>query len=136
MAGDASVKVLAIRTDKLEAELYVYDDNKQQAELKWPAHLKLAETLNSQIEKILNKSSISYKDISGIVVYKGPGSFTGLRIGISIANALAYAHDLPIAATTGEAWLPNGLKALQEGLVDKIAVPEYGTPPRTTEPRK
>jgi tRNA threonylcarbamoyladenosine biosynthesis protein TsaB len=128
--------VLGIRTDKPEAELYLYKDDEKLAELKWPAHLKLAETLNSKIEEILNKSSISYDSLTGVVVFKGPGSFTGLRIGMSVANALAYAQSVPIVAAQGKDWLKKGLNDLSRGKNDKTAIPEYGAPARTTRPRK
>jgi len=128
--------VLAIRSDRPEAELYIFKDGHKAAELNWQAHLKLAETLNSKIEEILNKSSISYKDLSGIAVYKGPGSFTGLRIGMSVANAIAYAKDIPIVARSGSAWLDQALRDLSDGQNDKTAVPEYGAPARTTKPKK
>jgi tRNA threonylcarbamoyladenosine biosynthesis protein TsaB len=136
MAGGRAVIILALRTDHPKAELYLFDGEEKKAELKWQAHLKLAETLNSKIEEILNKSSISYDDLDGIAVYKGPGSFTGLRIGMSAANALAYAQDIPIAAVMGENWLTKGVKTLQIGRDDKIAIPEYGGPARITKPRK
>lgn len=130
------MKILAIRTDKPEAELYLQDGAAQLAELKWQAHLKLAETLNSKIEEILNKSSISYGELKGVAVYKGPGSFTGLRIGLSVANAMAYAQGIPIIAKSGENWLAEAVNALETGHNDKAALPEYGEPPRTTHPRK
>jgi tRNA threonylcarbamoyladenosine biosynthesis protein TsaB len=128
--------ILALRTDKPEAELYLYDDQKKLTGIKWPAHLKLAETLNSKIEEILNKSSISYDGLEGVVIYKGPGSFTGLRIGMSIGNALAYAQNLPIVAMSGENWLAESIKDLQDGRNDKTAIPEYGSLPNITRPRK
>lgn len=130
------MKILALRTDKPEAELYIYDDDKKLAELKWQAHLKLAETLNAKIEEILNKSSISYEDLGGITVYKGPGSFTGLRIGISVANAIAFAQNIPIIARGGDDWLQKSIEDLQSGKNDKIAVPEYGAAAYTTKPKK
>lgn len=130
------MKILAIRTDKPEAELYIYDDARQLAEIRWEAHKKLAETLNSKIEEILNKSSISYDQIDGLAVYKGPGSFTGLRIGISAANAIAYALNVPIVAKSGSDWLADAVRVLESGENDQIAVPEYGSPARTTKPRK
>jgi tRNA threonylcarbamoyladenosine biosynthesis protein TsaB len=128
--------ILAIRADKPRAELYLCNDTAKLAELKWQAHLKLAETLNAKIEEILNKSSISYKDLDGVVIFKGPGSFTGLRIGMSVANALAYAQTISIVATAGEEWLELGNKALAGGHNDKLAIPEYGAPAHTTQPRK
>jgi tRNA threonylcarbamoyladenosine biosynthesis protein TsaB len=128
--------ILALRTDKPEAELCIYDGLKQLAELKWPAHLKLAETLNTQIKNILNKSSISLSELQGIAVYKGPGSFTGLRIGMSVANALAYSQAIPIVAKGGSDWAEESIKVLLKGQNDKVAVPEYGAPPRVTKPKK
>lgn len=130
------MKILAIRTDKPEAEIYIYDGGKKLTEVKWQAHLKLAETLNSKIEEILNKSSISYDELGGIAVFKGPGSFTGLRIGISVANALAYALAIPVVAKSGGNWLEESTDALKAPKNDRIALPEYGAPVRTTKPRK
>lgn len=128
--------ILVLRTDKPEAELYLYDGQKKLAEIKWQAHLKLAETLNSKIEEILNKSSISLSDIEGLAIFKGPGSFTGLRIGMSVANALAYAQDIPIVARSSNHWLSESIKDLQTGSNDKTAIPEYGSPANITKPRK
>jgi tRNA threonylcarbamoyladenosine biosynthesis protein TsaB len=128
--------ILGLRTDKPEAELYLFDGSKKLAELRWSAHLKLAETLNAKITEILNKSSISYDELGGIAVYKGPGSFTGLRIGMSVVNALAYAQKIPIIARTGESWLDNAIGDLLDGKNDKIAAPEYGAPVRVTQPKK
>lgn len=128
--------ILGLRTDKPEAELYIYDELKKLAEIKWPAHLKLAETLNTKIEQILNKLSISYSDLNAVVIFKGPGSFTGLRISMSVANALAYSQNLPIVACAGEDWLVNGIQGLVYGQNDKIAVPEYGAPAHITKPHK
>ena len=128
--------ILAIRTDNPEAELFIYDGKFQLAAIKWQAHLKLAETLNSKIEEILNRLSISYGDIGGIAVFKGPGSFTGLRIGMSVANALAYSLGIPIVAKGGSGWLEDAASRLEKGQTDKIAKPEYGAPARTTKPRK
>jgi len=128
--------VIGLRTDKPEAELYLYDGQAQLAAIKWQAHLKLAETLNSKIGEILNKSSIAYEDLGGVAVFKGPGSFTGLRIGMSAANALAYAQDIPIVTASGEDWIAQAIKAIRSGQNDKIATPEYGSPAHITQPRK
>ena len=130
------MKILALRTDKPEAELYIYDDYKELARIKWPAHRQLAETLNAKIEEILNKSSISYDELGGLAVYKGPGSFTGLRIGLSVANALAYGLELPIAAASGSDWQKRAIKKILNGQTDQIALPNYGAPPHITRPKK
>ncbi len=128
--------ILTLRTDKPEAELGLYDNETQLDYIKWQAHLELSKTINRQIEKILNKSSISAHQPQGIVCYRGPGSFTGLRIGLSVANALAYAHSIPIVATDGKDWLETGIKQLIARQNTRIALPEYDRPAATTLPKK
>lgn len=130
------MKILAIRTDKPEAELYVYESQKKLAEIKWQAHRQLAKTIHKKINEILDVSSISLKDINGIVCFKGPGSFTGLRIGLSVANALASAQAIPIVARSGKNWLKQAVDDLLTGKNDKIVTPEYGAPAKTTSPKK
>lgn len=56
------------------------------------------ETLTLQIEKILNEAGISYRDLSGVGLSGGPGSYTGLRVGSSVAKGICYAWDLPLVA--------------------------------------
>lgn len=48
------------------------------------------------INKILKKNKLKFKDLKGIEVEIGPGSFTGLRVGVSVANALAYSLNIPV----------------------------------------
>lgn len=127
--------VLSIRTDKPEAEVGLWDNSNKMDYETWYAHRELAATFNRKVEELLNKSSISYKQLQGIVIFKGPGSFTGLRIGMSVANALAYSLQIPIVSTAGKDWIEDGIKKLSSGAADKIALPEYGGPPKTTSPR-
>jgi|SRR5579859_4898825 len=128
--------VLAIKTDQPEAELAIYDDKKQRANIKWAAQRILADTINLKLREILNLLSISLNDIEGIVCFQGPGSFTGLRIGLSVGNALAYTLGIPIVATKGKNWLSLGIKELQSGKNQKIVTPYYNRPAATTRPKK
>ncbi len=48
------------------------------------------------IEKLLEVSKLEPKDLKGIEVTTGPGSFTGLRVGVSVANALGYSLGIPV----------------------------------------
>ena len=57
-----------------------------------------AEKLHVFINEILNEIEISYKDLSAVAVSQGPGSYTGLRIGVSAAKGLCYALDIPLIA--------------------------------------
>lgn len=48
------------------------------------------------IDKVLKEKNLKPTDLSNIEIVKGPGSFTGLRVGISIANALSSLLKIPI----------------------------------------
>lgn len=56
-----------------------------------------AEILIPLVETVLNKAGLSLSDISGFAVSIGPGSFTGLRIGLSTVKGLAYGRKVPVA---------------------------------------
>ena len=55
-----------------------------------------AEKLHPFIQSVLDKASLNLQDLEGIVVGKGPGSYTGLRIGVAAAKGLCLALDLPL----------------------------------------
>jgi tRNA threonylcarbamoyladenosine biosynthesis protein TsaB len=130
------VIILTIRTDRPEAEVGLFEDQKQLEYTKWQADRQLSTTINSKIKEMLDLLSISLEEIDGIVIFKGPGSFTGLRIGFSVANALAYSLQKPIVASNGENWTQKGIKDLLTGKNDKIALPDYGSTAKTTLPKK
>lgn len=75
-----------------------------------PAHRKHAEILPSFVQKVLEKAETSLAECNAIAVSIGPGSFTGLRVGLGFAKGLAYAHDLPIIPVPTIAALAFGLK--------------------------
>ncbi len=55
-----------------------------------------ASVLTVFIENILKKAGITTRDLEAVAVSKGPGSFTGLRIGVSVAKGIAYASSVPL----------------------------------------
>lgn len=59
------------------------------------AHKRAQVTL-MLIDKLLKKKRIDFKALEGIEVNTGPGSFTGLRVGIAVANALSYSLKIPL----------------------------------------
>lgn len=127
---------LTIRTDKPEAEIGLFFAGEQLAYVAWQAHRELAETLHRKIAEVLEGCDKELSDLDGIVAFKGPGSFTGLRIGLTVANALSYAQSVPVVAVGGDAWISDGAERLARGESDEIALPEYGGEANITLPRK
>ncbi|HWR94792.1 MAG TPA: tRNA (adenosine(37)-N6)-threonylcarbamoyltransferase complex dimerization subunit type 1 TsaB [Flavobacterium sp.] len=57
-----------------------------------------AENLHVFIEQVVKDSKIDFKDLTAIAVSQGPGSYTGLRIGVSAAKGLCFALEIPLIA--------------------------------------
>ncbi|HVE81128.1 MAG TPA: tRNA (adenosine(37)-N6)-threonylcarbamoyltransferase complex dimerization subunit type 1 TsaB [Candidatus Dormibacteraeota bacterium] len=127
--------ILVIRTDRSEAQVGLFDGQKEIDVEKWEAGRQLADTLLDRIKDLLKKHNLEWKDLSGIVAFKGPGSFTGLRIGVTVANTIAYAQKIPIVDANGENWVSDGQKRLQKDENDTQIIPEYGAKPNITRPK-
>ena len=102
----------------------------------WEAGRELAKGLLRFLEDTFASQGKAWSDITGLVVYKGPGSFTGLRISATVFNTLAAANGWPVVGETGEQWQQHGLSRLVHGDNDEIVLPEYGGEANITKPRK
>lgn len=128
--------ILAIDTSTPECKMFLIRNNSVFADKNWLAERRLALELLEQLETFLAENESSFKDIKGLVIFRGPGSFTGLRIGITVFNTLAEGLNIPIVGELGDDWLKQGIGRLSEGKVDTIVLPEYGMPPHITQPKK
>ena len=90
------MRILAIDTSTMVSSVAVISEDKLLAEITVQTRLKHSETLQPHIESVLQMSGTGRRDLTGIAVTIGPGSFTGLRIGLAAAKAMAYALSLPI----------------------------------------
>ena len=92
------------------------------------------------LEDSLENIGKDYKDLEGIGFFAGPGSFTGLRIGASVANTLADGLNIPIVAIKKEDedddWRQKAFEKLKNNENDKIALPFDGRDANITKPRK
>jgi tRNA threonylcarbamoyladenosine biosynthesis protein TsaB len=105
-------------------------------ETSWEANRELAKGLLAYIQSQLEGQGKSWNDLTGLGVLKGPGSFTGLRIGITVLNTISYAQNIPIVGEMGDDWQEKVVKKLLNGESDKIVLPEYGGEANITQPRK
>ncbi|HMI09224.1 MAG TPA: tRNA (adenosine(37)-N6)-threonylcarbamoyltransferase complex dimerization subunit type 1 TsaB [Candidatus Saccharimonadales bacterium] len=102
----------------------------------WQADRTLARGLLNYLQEQLQKNGKTFTDISGIGVFRGPGSFTGLRIGLTVLNTMADSLAIPIVGGEGETWRDQVIIKLQSGQNDQIVLPLYGSDAHITKPRK
>jgi tRNA threonylcarbamoyladenosine biosynthesis protein TsaB len=90
------MKVLALETATLAGSVALVDDTELIGEVKISINVAHAERLMPSVNWLLNASQVSIEEIDAFAVSIGPGSFTGLRIGLSTAKGLSYATGKPI----------------------------------------
>jgi len=88
--------LLAIDTSTDTASLALVQDSQVLAELTWCCGQNHTVELLPQLVHLLQQTKSGLQSISGIIVAKGPGSFNGLRVGISTAKGLAFSLGIPV----------------------------------------
>lgn len=111
-------------------------DGDQQAVYEWQADRTLARFLLAFLRDKLAKHGAQLCDVTGIGVMRGPGSFTGLRIGLSVVITLADSLRIPIVGATGADWQQHALGRLLSGEDDRVIALEYGGQAHITRPKK
>ena len=127
--------ILLWNSAEMEVELTLVDGETRYVE-RWQADRTLARNMLDFLRQQLAKHDLSFTDVTGIGVFRGPGSFTGLRIGMTVLNTWARAEHIPIVGEVGDGWKLRCLERLKAGDDDQILLPEYGSPAHVTKPRK
>lgn len=128
--------IFALDTSASTCKMYLLENNEVKERLDWLAERRLAKELLARIEKFLKDHNLVLGELEGVVVFRGPGSFTGLRIGVTVANTLADSLSIPIVGQSGEDWTTKGSRRISTGENDIIVLPEYGAPPHITKAKK
>jgi tRNA threonylcarbamoyladenosine biosynthesis protein TsaB len=85
--------------------------------------------INIHIQEIMNEANIKWNELNAICVLNGPGSYTGLRIGLGTAKGIAYAHQLPLILINKldliYNFIPKDLITQHNGIVSKAREDEY-----------
>ncbi len=89
--------ILAIDTSTDEASVAVSDDSGILAEFSWRAGRNHSRDLSPIIERMLAVTDVAAGDLTAVTVAIGPGSFSGIRVGLSHAMGLAMALRIPLA---------------------------------------
>ena len=90
--------ILAIDTATRWLGLALYDGTAVLAEQGWRSHNTQTVELVPAIQQMLTRLELTTADLRALAVTIGPGSYTGLRIGLAVAKGVAIAHQLPIVA--------------------------------------
>ncbi len=91
------LKLLAVDTSAKSASVAVTDGEKLLSECYVNAGLTHSKTLMPMIDNALSQAGLTLEDIDALCVNAGPGSFTGVRIGVSAVKGIAFTHSKPCA---------------------------------------
>ena len=127
--------ILALDTSTATCRLWLVSPQSRD-EYEWEAGRGLADGLIRFLREKLSEHDVNWSDITGIAAYRGPGSFTGLRIGLTVLNTIADDRHIPIVGASEDGWLDAALSRLEAGETDGLVMPLYGRAPNITKPRK
>jgi tRNA threonylcarbamoyl adenosine modification protein YeaZ len=87
-------------SEKDHASIGLWRENMWVIWKEWSGQGRHSEKLLSEIENITATHHVSSNDVAQILVHTGPGSFTGIRVGVVTANAIGYALSIPVTGVT------------------------------------
>lgn len=91
--------ILALNTASKESALALIEKDKILGETAWISHADESVTVLPSIEQLLRNARKTWKDLIHVFVITGPGGYTSVRVGITIANGIAWTLKIPILAT-------------------------------------
>lgn len=104
------MKVLAVDTSATAASVAVAEENKLIGEFSINTALTHSQTLMPMVDELLKNTGLSVNDIDAVAVNAGPGSFTGVRIGVAVVKGIAFPKNLPcVSVSTLESMAYNML---------------------------
>ena len=111
------MKILALETSAKSASAAVVENGTVLASAYQCSGLTHSRTLMPMVEDMLRNSELKAQDMDAIAVAAGPGSFTGLRIGVSAVKGLAWALEKPCCAVSTLESMAENLRHLDDTLV-------------------
>ena len=76
-----------------------------------------SEQLHIFIKEVLQEASLSFSDLDAVAISKGPGSYTGLRIGVSAAKGLCFSLDLPLISVSTLESMARQVNAMEDEII-------------------
>ena len=90
--------LVAIDTSTDTSGIALWDDSGLLAQMQWQSGRRHSEQVLAQLDHLCRLCAIQPTAITRVAVSCGPGSWSGIRVGISIANGIAIANDIPVVA--------------------------------------
>lgn len=109
------MKTLFIDSSRKSLSVALASDNKLLFVSNVNSYSKHSNFLMSEIQNVLSKSNLNIYNIDNIVVLNGPGSFTGIRVGVTIAKTLSWVLSKKL-------YLLNNLKGVKAGITNDIVI--------------
>lgn len=104
------MKILAVDTSATAASVAVAEENKLIGEFSINTALTHSQTLMPMVDELLKNTGLSVNNIDAVAVNAGPGSFTGVRIGVAAVKGIAFPKNLPcVSVSTLESMAYNML---------------------------
>ena len=138
--------ILAFETTAKAGSVALLEDGKLLAESYQNTGLTHSQTLMVMAEDMLKAAGKTMSDVTAVAVAEGPGSFTGVRIGVAAAKGLAWGAELPcygvstlesMALTLGiyEGYICACMDARRNQVYNSLFYVNYGVPERVCEDR-
>ena len=83
-----------------QTRIALYRNDEVIADRAWPSERRESETLQPAIDAMLREGGVTAQEVDRLVVCLGPGGFTSTRVGVSAANAWAFAAGIPLAGVS------------------------------------
>ena len=110
------MRLLAFETSAKAASVALFEDEKLLAEQYQNTGLTHSQTLLVMAQQMLTQCNLTAKDVDAVAVANGPGSFTGVRIGVAAAKGFAWGAEIPMYGVSTLEAMAMGL-GIYEGYV-------------------
>lgn len=108
---------LTLCTSTSQGSLVLSQEGRILKEKVWLKEKSHSEKITTELQDLFEGTGVQIKDVNLLICTKGPGSFTGIRVGLSVVKALSYAYKIPVIA------IDDGLALSLNALPEEPHVP-------------
>lgn len=135
--------ILSIDTSSEDNSIDLYRPNGIEKKQVWNSYRTQSQELLPRIDKFLKTNNVKLSDLKAITVFQGPGSYTGLRVGIAVANTLGWSLNIPVIGLSNQESLSfrarvegNLINQSEKEKIEKIKKWVFNSPKITNELEK